>query len=153
MNGQDHHTNTPTTPKSSNQPSAQMQRQRGIDLAEITQRVKEIIAQFKQLQNAESFQVNVDAIVAEHPDPVQQLPAMTVALMLEVKKQHDMDGNIKKALVLAILDLVIFRFAPAGTHEILHTVADSSIDVMFSLSKSFKESKILASMKSLKCCC
>jgi hypothetical protein len=153
MNGQDHHTSTPTTPKSSNQPSAQMQRQRGIDLAEITQRVKEIIAQFKQLQNAESFQANVDAIVAEHPDPVQQLPAMTVALMLEVKKQHDMDGNIKKALVLAILDLVIFRFAPAGTHEILHEVSSTSIDVMFSLSKSFKESKIFASIKSLKCCC
>lgn len=129
------------------------QRQRGIDLAEITQRVKELIGEFKQLQNAESFQANVDAIVAEHPDPVQQLPSMTVALMLEVKKQHAMDGNIKKALVLAILDLIIFRFAPAGTHEILHEVSSASIDVMFSLSTSFKEGKFVATLKSMKCCC
>jgi hypothetical protein len=143
-------TNTPTTPKSSETTTNDQTQQQRRGIAEIAQRVKEIVGEFKTLQNAPSFQANVEAIVTEHPDPVKQLPSLTVALMLEVKKQHAMEGSMKKALVLAIVDLVIFRFAPAGTHDALHAVADASIDVMFTLSSAFKESKF---MKSLKCCC
>jgi hypothetical protein len=71
--------------------------------------------------------------------------------MLEVKKQHELEGSVKKALVLAIIDLVIFRFAPQGTHEALHAVADASIDVMFSLSSEFK-TRCGPIMKLINCC-
>jgi hypothetical protein len=116
-------------------------------VTEIVQRVKELAAEYKTLQNAPSFQANVEAIVTEYPDPIKQLPALTVALMLEVKKQHALDGTTKKALVLAIVDLVIFRFAPEGVHQTLHAVADASIDVMFSITDRFKDR-----CKFLKCC-
>ena len=124
-------------------------RHRGIK--EVIGRVVELTKEFK-VMNSSSFATNVETIVNEHPDPQRQLPALTVALMLEVKQQYQLEGNMKKALVMAIVDLLILRFSPDAVHAVLHDVADSLIETAFALSADKFKLGVLEKLK-CRCCC